>query len=222
MSFVTLWVTKDRVAGGVVLVAVGGQGSAWVGAGQGRPAPERTPMTIARRRRWGTPKSAAFRISALDLEARGFGAALELDVLGAAQQLGDVLHHERPRLDRFQRAQVLAPQPAPLEADRLAVQRREALARRPADHHVGRAGRRRRPRSARTPRGRRSSPHRSPPRRDRTRPRRPTGTRRESSNPRVMPPQPAKRSTRVRRLTPHDMHRPRPGGNRAARILLAG
>ena len=73
----------------------------------------------------------------LDLEAQVLRMALELDELGAAEQLGDVLHHECLRLDRLQRPQVLAPQPTPLEADRLAVERAEALAGRTADHHVG-------------------------------------------------------------------------------------
>ena len=44
-------------------------GSAWVGVGQGI-APARTPITIARRRRWGTPKSAALRIVLSTLKPR--------------------------------------------------------------------------------------------------------------------------------------------------------
>ena len=75
--------------------------------------------------------------SPLDRVAEPTGRSLERRILGRAEQLRHVLHDERRGFALTQRTQILSPQSAPLESDALHVERREALAGRTADHHVG-------------------------------------------------------------------------------------
>ena len=74
----------------------------------------------------------------LDGVSEAFGVFCEGRVLGGAQQLGNVLDHERQWVDLFQRPQVLPPQTSSLEADRIAIEGREPLAWRPPDEGVSR------------------------------------------------------------------------------------
>lgn len=73
---------------------------------------------------------------ALDREAELLGRSRESGVLAGAEQLGHVLHHKGGGAAFAQRAQVLAPQAAPLQPDAVPVEGGEALARRPADDDV--------------------------------------------------------------------------------------